>query len=309
MQHKTKEDNMLKLFSKEKPSKTAYNAAWFRACSHKDFQDQIWGPDFIAEGFLSFPIKLLNKSKKFREKGKAKTNESTPGVYEYIIARTLFFDEVFTQALKESIPQIVFLGAGYDSRGIRFKHLNNSTQMIELDMAATQNRKIKCLKKNKIKIPEYLTFTTIDFNNQSLESALTSAGYQKGKRTLFIWEGVCMYLEAQSVRDTLTFIQQSSTSDSLLAFDCVVSFSDKDGHKYHGAKEMLQFMKDKHKNEPFTFSIDGKNIADFLGECGHKIVRHLNQDQIETTYLKKADGSSIGKPNGLFNMIITSPEV
>lgn len=300
---------MLKLFSKEKPSKTAYNAAWFRACSHKDFQDQIWGPDFIAEGFLSFPIKLLNKSKKFREKGKAKTNESTPGVYEYIIARTLFFDEVFTQALKESIPQIVFLGAGYDSRGIRFKHLNNSTQIIELDMAATQNRKIKCLKKNEIKIPEYLTFTTIDFNNQSLESALTSAGYQKGKRTLFIWEGVCMYLEAQSVRETLTFIQQSSTSDSLLAFDCVVSFSDKDGHKYHGAKEMLQFMKDKHKNEPFTSSIDGKNIADFLGECGHKIVRHLNQDQIETTYLKKADGSSIGKPNGLFNMIITSPEV
>ena len=216
---------------------------------------------------------------------------------------------MFTQALKESIPQIVFLGAGYDSRGIRFKHLNNSTQIIELDMAATQNRKIKCLKKNKIKIPEYLTFTTIDFNNQSLESALTSAGYQKGKRTLFILEGVCMYLEAQSVRDTLTFIQQSSTSDSLLAFDCVVSFSDKDGHKYHGAKEMLHFMKDKHENEPFTFSINGKNIADFLGECGHKIVRHLNQAQIETTYLKKADGSSIGKPNGLFNMIITSPEV
>ena len=297
------------MLSKEKPSRTAYSAAWWRACSHKDFQDQIWGPDFIAKDFLPFPIKLLSKSKKFRESVIAKTNKLTPGIYEYIIARTLFFDEVFTQALKESIPQIVFLGAGYDSRGIRFKHLNNSTQIIELDMAATQNRKIKCLKKNKIKIPEYLTFTTIDFNNQSLESALTSAGYQKGKRTLFIWEGVCMYLEAQSVRDTLTFIQQSSTSDSLLAFDCVVSFSDKDGHKYHGAKEILQFMKDKHKNEPFTFSINGKNIADFLGECGHKIVRHLNQAQIETTYLKKADGSSIGKPNGLFNMIITSPEV
>ena len=142
---------MFKLFSKEKPSKTAYNAAWFRACSHKDFQNQIWGPDFIAEGFLSFPIELLTKSKKFRAKGKAKANESTPGVYEYIIARTLFFDEVFTQALKESIPQIVFLGAGYDSRGIRFKHLNNSTQIIELDMAATQNRKIKCLKKTRSK--------------------------------------------------------------------------------------------------------------------------------------------------------------
>ena len=116
-----------------------------------------------------------------------------------------------------------------------------------------------------------------------------------------------MYLEDQSVRDTLTFIQQSSTSDSLLAFDCVVSFSDKDLSKYHGAKEMLHYMNDKYKNEPFTFSMDGNNVADFLGECGHKIVRHLNQDQIETTYLKKADGSSIGTPNGLFNLVITSP--
>jgi len=94
-----------------------------------------------------------------------------------------------------------------------------------------------------------------------------------------------------------------------LAFDCVVSFSDKDGHKYHGVKEMLQFMKDKHKNERFTFSIEGKNIADFLGECGHQKVHHLNQDQIETTYQKKADGSSTGKQNGLFNMLITSSEV
>jgi methyltransferase (TIGR00027 family) len=295
------------MLSKEKPSRTAYSAAWWRVCSHNDYQDQIWGPDFIAEDFLPFPIKLLSKSKKFREKVKAKMNKLTPGIYEYIIARTLFVDEVFTQALKESMPQIVFLGAGYDSRGIRFNHLNNGTRIIELDMAAIQKRKIKCLNKNKIKIPESLTFTTIDFNNQSLESVLASAGYQKGKRTLFIWEGVCMYLEDQSVRDTLTFIQQSSTSDSLLAFDCVVSFSDKDVYKYHGAKEMLHYMNDKYKNEPFTFSMDGNNVADFLGECGHKIVRHLNQDQIETTYLKKADGSSIGTPNGLFNLVITSP--
>lgn len=297
------------LFSKENASETAYSAAWFRACAHKDFQDQMWGPDFIAEDFLPVPVKLLSKSQLFREKGKAKMNRLTPGIYEYIIARTLFFDEVFTQTLSESIPQIVFLGAGFDSRGIRFNHLNNSTLIIELDMAATQNAKIKSLKKNKIKIPDYLTFADIDFNNQSMESALTSAGYQNGKRTLFIWEGVSMYLEAQSVRDTLNFVKQSSTPDSLLAFDCIISFADEDLINYHGAIEMLNHMKNKYKNEPFTFSMEGKDIAEFLGECGHRIVRQLNQDQIEATYLKKEDGSSIGKPNGLFNLIITSPDI
>lgn len=298
---------MKNLFSKEKPSRTAYSAVWFRASSHKDFQNQKWGPDFIAECFLSMPLKLLSRSRKFRDNANAKVNKSTPGIYEYIIARTLFIDDVFKQALDESIPQIVLLGAGYDSRGIRFKDLNSAARIIELDMAATQNRKIKCLKRNKITIPEYLTFASIDFNKQSMENALASAGYQFGKRNLFIWEGVSMYLEAQSVRDTLAFIRQSSASDSLLAFDFVVSFSHKEVDKYHGAKEMLHFMKEKYKNEPFTFSLDGKNIGEFLNECGHKIVRHLNQDEIETAYLNKEDGSSIGKPNGLFNLIVTSP--
>lgn len=297
------------LFSKEKSSRTAYYAAWFRACAHMDFQDQRWGPDFLAGCFLSFPTRLLIRSNKYRALGKAKTNASTPGIYEYIIARTLFFDEVFKQAMEESITQIVFLGAGYDSRGIRFKPHNSSNRIIELDMAATQNRKIKCLRKNRIKIPDYLRFVAIDFNNQSLESVLASAGYQTGKPTLFIWEGVCMYLEPRSVRDTLSFIQQSSGAGSLLAFDCVVSFPGKAAHKYHGAAEMLQYMGDKHKNEPFRYSMEVGNLADFLSGCGHRIVRHMDQDQIESTYLKRPDGSSIGRQNGLFNMIITSPEV
>ena len=86
-----------------------------------------------------------------------------------------------------------------------------------------------------------------------------------------------MYLETQSVKNTLTFIQQCSTSDSLLVFDYVISFSDKDIHKYYGAKELLGTMGNDHKSEPFTFFMEGKNIAAFLNECGHKIIRHLDQ--------------------------------
>jgi len=299
---------MLKLFSKEKPSKTAFMVAWLRAWAHKDFQDQIWGADFLAEYFLSFPIRLLIKSEKFREIGRTKSNESGPGIYEYVIARTLFFDEVFSQALKKTIPQIIVLGAGYDSRGIRFKDLNLHSRIIELDRDATQSRKIKYLKKHKIRIPDYLTFSTIDFNRQSLESCLTSAGYQKDQRSLFIWEGVSMYLETQSIKDTLTFIQQCSPSDSLLAFDYAVSFSDNDIRQYYGGKEILKSMEHDYRDEPVKNFLKDKNITDFLNMCGHRMIRHLNQDEIEKTYLKKEDGSSIGRPNGLLNFVITSPQ-
>ncbi len=299
---------MFKLFSNEKPSQTAATTALVRAVAHKEFRNQKWGPDFIAECFLSFPTKFFIQSSIIRALGKAKGNKNSPGSYEYLIARTIFFDELFSQALKESIPQVVILGAGYDSRGLRFEHLIDTTKIIELDTTATQSRKIKFLKKNKIRIPDFLRFSTIDFNNQSLENALTSAGYQKEQRTLFVWEGVSMYLEAQAVKDTLIFIKQCSPSDSLLVFDYVLYISKKDIHKYHGAEEMLVKMEKVYKNEPFKFLIKEKNITSFLSECGHRMIRHLNQDQIERNYLKKEDGSSVGKPNGIFNMVITSPE-
>ena len=136
-------------------------------------------------------------------------------------------------------------------------------------MAASQNRKIKCLKKNKIKIPEYLASTPIDFNNQSLESVLTSAGYQKDKRTLFLWEGVSMYLETLSIKDTLTFIQQYSPPDSLLAFDYVVSFQDEDIHQYYGAKEMLKTSPmGNARHHQLKESIHGRSFG--LQHCGRR---------------------------------------
>jgi len=59
-------------------------------------------------------------------------------MYEYLIARTAFFDDIVEQALRENIPQIVFLGAGYDSRPYRFKDLIKETSIFELDIHTTQ---------------------------------------------------------------------------------------------------------------------------------------------------------------------------
>ena len=62
-------------------------------------------------------------------------------MYEYGIARTTFFDNIFIDALNKNIPQIVLLGAGYDTRAYRFAEINNTTKIIELDIETTQNRK------------------------------------------------------------------------------------------------------------------------------------------------------------------------
>jgi O-methyltransferase involved in polyketide biosynthesis len=52
-----------------------------------------------------------------------------------MIARTACFDSLFMAALKYRTPQIVLLGAGYDSRAYRFAESNQSTTIFELDIA------------------------------------------------------------------------------------------------------------------------------------------------------------------------------
>ena len=66
----------------------------------------------------------------------------------YFLARTAYFDHVFKSACEENIPQIVFLGAGYDTRACRYKDIIKSTRIFELDILPTQQHKKEILHKN-----------------------------------------------------------------------------------------------------------------------------------------------------------------
>ena len=256
---------------------------------------------------MPFYVRFLIKSKRMRAKAKDKDQIRMPGVFEYVMARTAFFDEVFINALNEAIPQIVLLGAGYDTRAYRFADLNRYSRIIEMDNAATQNRKKKCLKNFKIEIPESVTHVTMDFNRESLKDVLHCAGYEDDRKTLFIWEGVCMYLEPKSVDTILAFITDSLHRESAIAFDYAITISDDNSHKYYGAGEIIQIMKKSRSNESFKFTVDEDKIESFFNQRGLKIVRHLNHIQVEKLFLLREKGAPIGQPNGMFRFVIASP--
>ena len=110
-----------------KPSETAFFAALRRAIANKDFGNDSFGPDFLAEYFLPPHFRFFIKFKKIRENTKDKLNAFLPGLNEYMIARTAYFDGLFSDALKNEFPQIVMLGAGYDTRAYRFAEQNKGT--------------------------------------------------------------------------------------------------------------------------------------------------------------------------------------
>lgn len=288
-------------------SETALFAALYRAVANKEFKNERLGPDYLAEYFLPSHFKFLIKFKKIRVNVKNKSNKLTPGIYEYTLARTAFFDNVFIDALNQNIPQIVLLGAGYDTRAYRFAKLNNTTKIIDLDIATTQNRKKKRLKKAQIDIPKHVTLVPINFNKESLKNVLEKAGHDNNEKTLFIWEGVSYYLEPESVDATLEFVNNSSHNESVIAFDYAISISEENINNYYGVKEFAQTWRKHRSNELFRFAIDEGKIESFLEQRGLKIVNHLDNREIEKTFLLNENGSLIGQITGSFRFAIASP--
>ncbi|MCJ7626468.1 MAG: SAM-dependent methyltransferase [Anaerolineaceae bacterium] len=290
----------------QKPSDTAMFAALRRAIANKDYQNERFGPDYLAELFLPANFRFIIKFTKIRANVKKKLNGFLPGLHEYMIARTAYFDRIFMDALDNKIPQIVLLGAGYDSRAYRFADLISDTKIIELDIATTQNRKKECLRKAKVEIPKHVSFIPIDFNNESLQKVLEKAGYENHKKTLFLWEGVSYYLESDSVDATLEFVSRSAHIGSAIALDYTISIAEENMDDY-GVKEFYQTMKEHHSNEELMFAIDAGKIVSFLGKRGLKLVDYLDNEQIERKFLINEDGSLIGQIPAHFRFLMASP--
>lgn len=287
----------------QKSSKTALLAAFHRALAHLEFNSEIHGPDHLSRFFLpSFKRFILN-FKFIRTMVKAKLKKVIPGMDELMIARTAFYDGLFKDALNNNFPQIVLLGAGYDTRALRFADLNNATRIIELDVLSTQNNKKKCLEKADIRIPEHVTFASVDFNKESIPHVLEKAGYDRHLKTLFIWEGVTMYLEPASVDTTLEVITRFSDSDSIIAFDYLVTIPSGEINNWYGVKEMLQIMKKQYGDEKFIFSIDEGKIGVFLDERGLKMTEHLDSRTLEKKFLTRKDGSLIGSMMAAYGVV------
>ena len=291
----------------QKPSETAVFAALHRAIAHKEYQNERFGPDNLADCFLPAHFRFFIKFKKIRTNTKNRFNQFLPGLHVYMMARTAHFDAVFVDALKNKVPQIVFLGAGYDSRAYRFAQFNTATKIFELDIAPTQNRKRKCLKKASIIIPQQMILAPIDFNKETLEHVLEKAGYDSSQKTLFLWEGVSYYLEAESVAATLEFIARSVHPESVILFDYVVSVA-KGDHGLFGANEFLQTMKEKHGHEALMFAIPENETASYLAQKGLKMVSHMDDKEIENAYLVNEKGVLVGRMTGLFRFVSATPK-
>ena len=288
----------------QKPSETALFAALRRSLAHIEYPNEKFGPDHLATAFLPPHFRFFLKFKKIQANTSEKLETALPGLNAYMIARTVWLDELFLNALKNKVPQIVLMGAGYDSRAYRFADHNKGTTVFELDAAPTQERKIACLKKVRIPVPQGVKFVPVDFNKDALESVLEKAGFNSSLKTLFIWEGVSYYLGPESVDATLSSVHQLGSQGSQIAFDYTVSVPEDRLDDFFGVRLFNKTMQQQHASEALLFSIEEGQAEDFLAQRGFKLLAHMDHTEIEQTFLTRDDDALIGPITGHFHFVV-----
>lgn len=137
-------------------------------------------------------------------------------ISDLFTARTIYLDSILARRLP-TVEQFVLLGAGMDTRP--YGTLNvDQVNVFELDLVATQNLKRERLQQAAIK-SDHVHFIATDFKNDEVFRQLDSAGYDGGKKTLFLWEGVTLYLSETEVRTILAKVRAEAVSGSVLLAD------------------------------------------------------------------------------------------
>jgi len=194
-----------------------------------------------------------------------------PGARAAGIARTKWIDDEVTTALKKA-SQLVLLGAGYDTRGLRLAAGRQLTTF-ELDQSATSVAKQVALKRLLGSLPNNVRFVTVDFNKQLVVEALTGAGYNGTMPACFVWEGVTNYLSADAVDNLLCQIRKAARG-SLLLFSYIHREVLENPEAFFGAKELMARLESY--GEPWTFGFRPEELVGYLGARGLRLVKDLS---------------------------------
>ena len=181
------------------------------------------------------------------------------GLQDLVTARTLYFDRIIEQRLAE-MEQFVVMGAGYDTRayGI-FRHKGLT---FELDQASVQEHKRTALNKAGIQ-SDNVRYVAVDFSKESAFDKLQEAGFDRSRKTLFLWEGVTLYLSESDVRKTMQEVRDSTAPGSILLADIYADRLINMGKSAAGKKALA------YTNEGFGFGLPfadnyKKTLSDFI---------------------------------------------
>lgn len=183
-----------------------------------------------------------------------------PGIIEHYAWRKRWIETLCRQAIADGCEQVVVIGAGFDTLALRLSSEFSHVIFVEIDHPATSNVKWQALKNRNYSLPENLKIITVDLAIEPFPDVPCGA-----KFSLWIIEGVLMYLEASAVDRLLA--QIASTTEKRQVIFTHMRTWEKATSGFRPQSRLIDAWL-SWREEPFLWSLAPDSMEQFLRERG-----------------------------------------
>ena len=253
------------------------------AIEHNESPGRRLVDDDLAESFLPARWRWLVRSARAGAVRRALTGASErsgPGLWASIACRKRFIDERLSDPLND-VDTVVVLGAGLDTRACRIAR-HSDMPVFEVDQHVNTERKAAVIERVLGATPPSVRLVPLDFETEALMPALQAAGYRRGDRTFFIWEGVTQYLRPEAVRSTLDQLRDAAPGSRLVFTYIRQDFVD--GTDLHGAEAL--YRRFRQRRQVWRSGLVREDVGELLDEYGWRLVEQAGPSYFRDTYIR-----------------------
>ena len=197
-----------------------------------------------------------------------------PGILLHYALRKKCIAELARSALINGTTQVVIIGAGFDPLSFELHQDFPGEQFWEVDHPATQGHKLRAFPKIG---GERLHFIAADLNVAALdEEALIKSGFDPAQRTLWIAEGLLMYLPA----DIVSFLMRTLKSLSALSSNLIFTFMEKQGAgriQFDTQSKLVGWWL-RRRGEPFLWGTTRSELVELVRPW--RVIRFFDHDDL-----------------------------
>jgi len=204
-----------------------------------------------------------------------------PGHKNALITRVRYFDDQVKDSISKGFTQIVIFGAGYDTRAYRIDGISK-IKVFEIDLPDIQKRKKSKIKEIFGSLPAHVTYLPVDLSNTSFKEAFQGSNFDFQQKTLYLMEGLILYIPPEQVRVLFSSIISQSTQRSAILFDSVdkgiIDGSDQSPYAMNLRDQMSRM------GEPFVFGIRKGDEEKYMKNIGFKNIQVITHEEYRSLY-------------------------
>jgi methyltransferase (TIGR00027 family) len=219
------------------------------------------------------------------------------GLRSHVLLRSRFAEGRLRGAVARGVTQLVVLGAGLDTFAYRQPAWASSLRIYEVDHPASQAVKRTWLDTAKIAIPENLTYAPVDFEQDTLASGLTRAGFNPAARTFVSCLGVLVYLTGEAIAELFAFVACLPAGS-----ECAFTFGGARGPEVSGRPSLATVAAEL--GEPWLSSMEIEDAEAVLARAGLAAPMLMSLEEARRWLGARTDGLELPRRERVATVVV-----